>query len=131
MVFMRPNGFPDRVMHIYGHHNPELNVFQKGVNWLLVHLSEQTFFWRPRCYLVLTVLLIGACLHFPPWSGSRLPSLPRADLPMKAGCSYSPRTLLFRSSHYMIYTSVLALLLLLKMLPHRKEAALKPIAIPH
>ena len=63
-VFMHPNGFPDWVARIYGHHNPELNVFQKGVNWVLSHLSEHLFFWRPWCYLVLTVLLIGACLAF-------------------------------------------------------------------
>ena len=36
MVFMKPNGYPDWVARIYGHHSPELNVFQKGVNWVLV-----------------------------------------------------------------------------------------------
>ena len=131
MVFMKPNGFPDWVAHIYGHHNPELNVFQKGVNWVLAHLSEQTFFWRPWCYLVLTVLLIGACLAFPTLERIEIALIAASGLAHEGGLFLFAPDAVFRSSHYMIYTSVLALLLLLKTLPHRKEAALKPIAIPH
>ena len=131
MVFMRPNGFPDWVARIYGHHNPELNLFQKGVNWVLSHLSEHLFFWRPWCYLVLTVLLIGACLAFRTPERIAITLIAASGLAHEGGLFLFAPGADFRYSHYMIYTSGLALLLFLKTLRYKREATLKPIAIAH
>ena len=128
-VFMKPNGFPGWVKHIYGYRSPELNVFQKGVNWVLAHLSEQTFFWRPWCYLVLTVLLIGACLAFRTPERIEIALIAASGLAHEGGLFLFATSADFRYSHYMIYTSGLALLLFLKSLRYRGEATLKPIAI--
>ena len=131
MVFMKPNGYPDWVARIYGHHSPELNVFQKGVNWVLAHSSEQTFFWRPWCYLVLTVLLIGACLAFRTLERIEIALIAASGLAHEGGLFLFAPEHEFRFSHYMIYTSGLALLLFLKSLRYKREATLKPIAIAH
>jgi hypothetical protein len=130
-VFMKPNGYPDWVARIYGHHSPDLNLFQKGVNWLLVHLSEQTFFWRPWCYLVLTVLLIGASLAFHTPERIEIALIAASGLAHEGGLFLVAPSSDFRYSHYMIYTSGLALLLFLKTLAYRNEAALKPSALAH
>ena len=127
LVFMKPNGFPDWVAAIYGH-NPELNVFQKGVNSVLSHLSQQTFFWRPWCYLVLTILLIGACLAIRTLERIEIALIATSGLAHEGGLFLFAAVADFRYSHYMIYTSVLALLLFVKTL---REATLKPIAIAH
>jgi hypothetical protein len=131
MVVMKPNGYPDWVARIYGHHSPELNVFQKGVNWVLSHSSEQTFFWRPWCYLVLSVLLIGVCLAFRTLERIEIALIAASGLAHECGLFLFAPEHEFRFSHYMIYTSGLALLLFLKTLAYRSEAALKPIAIAH
>jgi len=131
MVFMHPNGYPGWVKHIYGYHSPELNVFQKGVNWVLAHLSEQTFFWQPWCYLVLTVLLIGACLAFRTLERIEIALIAASGLAHEGGLFLFAPGAEFRYSHYMIYTSGLALLLFLKTLRYKREATLKPIAIGH
>jgi hypothetical protein len=131
LVFMKPNGFPDWVAAIYGHQSPELNHLQKGVNWVLSHLSEQTFFWRPWCYLVLTVLLIGACLAFRALERIEISLIAASGLAHEAGFFLLASSAEFRYSHYMIYTSGLALLLFLKTLRNKREATLKSIASAH
>ena len=86
------------------------------MNWVLSHLSEQLFFWRPWCYLVLTVLLIGACLAFRTLERIEIALIAASGLAHEGGLFLFAAVAEFRYSHYMIYTSVLALLLFLKTL---------------
>jgi len=101
------------------------------VNWLLVRLSQHLFFWRPWCYLALTVLLIGACLAFRTPERIEIALIAASGLAHEGGLFLLAPAGEFRYSHYMIYTSGLALLLFLKTLRNKREVTLKPIAIAH
>jgi len=114
-VFMNPNGGQERVARFYGK-NPPLNHFQSALEWRFEALSKHLFY-RPWIYLLLTIAIITLCLFF--WNEDR------ADVFLIALSGLTHEGTLFflapaapyRYSHYMIYTSILATLLLIRFSP--------------
>lgn len=111
-VFMEPNGFSGWHEAEIGR-NPELNKFQTSVKWVLVYMSN-TWFFRPWIYLLLDAAIIVLCLV--------RYNAQRAQIGLIAASGLTHETGLFllapspdsRYSHYMIYASLVALLLIMR-----------------
>ncbi len=96
---------------IYGVSTPKLNGLQTKVKWLLVHLKP---IFRPWVYLVLTISIISACLLSITEERLHIALIAASGLAHEGGLFLVAASAEYRFSHYMIYTSVLALLLLIR-----------------
>jgi hypothetical protein len=97
--------------HIYGYPTPQLTRLQIDVRWLLLHLKP---IFRPWAYLALTLLIIGACLLSLTRERLNILLIAASGLAYEGGLFLLVASAEYRYSHYMIYTSVLALLLLMR-----------------
>jgi hypothetical protein len=110
-VMMEPNSSPEWLANAYGH-SPERTKLQNYIRWRLTNLSRHLFF-RPWIYLGITMLVMLACF-LPSFTMERI----QIGLIAASGFAHEAGLFLlapgadFRYSHYMIYTSLLALQLL-------------------
>lgn len=89
----------------------ELNRFQTKVKWLLVHLTP---IYTPSIYLALTTCIIGACLLSLTEERLQTALIAASGLAHEGGLFLLAPSAEYRFSLYMVYTSMLALLLLLR-----------------
>ena len=110
-VMMEPNDSPEWLANAYGH-SPERTKLQNYIRWGLTNLSRHLFF-RPWIYLGITISVMLACF-LPSFTMERI----QIGLIAASGFAHEAGLFLlapggdFRYSHYMIYTSLLASLLL-------------------
>ena len=102
--------YPDWLATAYGRADPDLNSFQSYVSWRLTNLSRH-FIFRPWLYLILSTLVIVACLAFRGPMQTQCALIATSGLAYEASLFFFAPAADFRYSHYMIYTSLLAFLL--------------------
>ena len=110
-VMMEPNNSPEWLANAYGH-SPERTKLQNYIRWRLTNLSRHLFF-RPWIYLGITMLVMLACF-LPSFTMERIQIglIAASGFAHEAGLFLLAPSADFRYSHYMIYTSLLASLLL-------------------
>jgi hypothetical protein len=116
-VFMEnqlPADWPtDWAPKIYGHPMPTPNWFQTKVKSLLVRFSAHLWpIYTPLSYVVLTIATIGACLLSYTEERLQIALIAASGLTLEMGLFLLAPASDYRYSHYMVYTSVIALLLL-------------------
>jgi len=130
-VFMEPNGYADWIEKAYGSHNPEQNAFQLKVKWLMAHLSWHSLF-RPWIYLVIDMVLVAVCFFHYSYARIQVGLIALSGVAHEAGLFFLAPACDFRYSHYMIYTSLLSLMLFLRLYVtndrHASQAEVLPIA---
>ena len=100
---------------IYGHPAPKLNWFQTKVKSLLVRFSAHVWpIYMPLIFLVLTIATIGACLLSYTQERLQIALIAASGLTLEIGLFLLAPSSDYRYSHYMIYTSLIALLLLMQ-----------------
>jgi hypothetical protein len=100
---------------IYGPPMPTLNWFQTKVKSLLLRFSAYLWpIYMPLSYLVLTIATIGACLLSYTEERLQIALIATSGLSLEMGLFLLAPASDYRYSHYMVYTSVLALLLLMR-----------------
>jgi len=100
---------------ILGHPAPDLNRFQTRVKWFLDRLTVHLMLlYKPWVYLALTITIIGACLLSLAEERLQIALIAASGLAHEAGLFLLAPASDYRYSHYMIYTSIVALLLLLR-----------------
>jgi hypothetical protein len=111
-VFMNPNGGQERVTRYYGK-NPPLNRFQIALKGRFEALSKHLIY-RPWVYLLLTIAIIAFGLFF--WNQARAEVffVALSGLAYEGVLFFVGPSADYRYSHYMIYSSVLATLLLIR-----------------
>jgi hypothetical protein len=110
---------------IYGQPAPKLNWLQTRVKSLVARVSVHVWpLYMPLSYLILTIATIGAC--FLSYSEERLQIalIAASGLTQEMGVFLLAFGSAYRDSHYMIYTSVIALLLLMRTYLMGSKAAL-------
>lgn len=119
-VYMEDHNWPaawpaDWAPKIYGHPMPTLNWFQTKVKSLLVRFSAHVWpIYMPLSYLVLTITTIGACLFSYAEERLQIALIAASGLTLEMGLFLLAPASDYRYSHYMVYTSVIALLLLMR-----------------
>jgi hypothetical protein len=104
----------DWAKKIYGYPTPQLTRLQLDVKWLLIQLKP---IFRPWVYLAITLFIIGACLLSLTEQRLYILLITASGLAHEGGLFFLAPSAEYRYSHYMIYTSVLALLLLARTYP--------------
>jgi len=100
---------------ILGHPAPDLKRFQTRVKWFLDRLTVHLMLlYKPWVYLALTITIIGACLLSLAEERLQIALIAASGLAHEAGLFLLAPASDYRYSHYMIYTSIVALLLLLR-----------------
>jgi hypothetical protein len=130
-VFMDPNEFPDWVARAYGSHNPDLNGFQRSIKSFLSRASLHIFF-RPWVYFLLSLVTMIVCLVFFTFERFQIGLIAASAFVHEIGLFLCAPTDEFRYSHYMVYASVLAVLLLLSnVFPNRQNSETNSRPLQH
>jgi hypothetical protein len=94
---------------------PTLNWFQTKVKSLLVRFSSHVWpIYMPLSYVALTIATIGACLLSYTEERLQIVLIAASGLTLEMGLFLLAPASDYRYSHYMVYTSVIALLLLMR-----------------
>ena len=110
---------------IYGHPAPKLNWLQTRVKSLITRVSVHVWpLYMPLSYLVLTIATIGACFLSYTEERLQIALIGASGLTQEMGLFLLAFGNDYRPSHYMIYTSVIALLLLMRTYLMESKAAL-------
>jgi hypothetical protein len=100
---------------IYGQPAPKLNWLQTRVKSLIARVSVHVWpLYMPLSYLVLTIVTISACFLSYTEERLQIALIAASGLSQEMGVFLLAFGNAYRHSHYMIYTSVIALLLLLQ-----------------
>jgi hypothetical protein len=95
----------------YGHPAPKLNWLQIELKRFLVHMTP---IYQPWVYLLVTCSIIGVCLLSRTEQHLQISFIAASGLAHELGLFLLAPSSDYRYSHYMIYTSVIGLLLLLR-----------------
>jgi len=114
--------YPDWLGAAYGRVDPEPNRLQISANWLLTHLSWH-FIFRPWLYLLITTCVLLGCLIFPTPERMQCAFIAASGFAYEASLFLFAPAADFRYSHYMIYISLLASLLLARTIRFHRRAA--------
>jgi hypothetical protein len=101
----------DWAKQIYGYPTPQLTRLQIDVKRLLIHMKP---IFRPWIYLALTLFIIVTCLLSLTEERLYILLISASGLAHEGGLFFVAASAEYRFSHYMIYTSILGLLLLLR-----------------
>ena len=100
---------------IYGHPAPKLNWLQTQVKSLIARVSVHVWpLYMPLSYLILTIATMGVCLLSYTEERLQIALIAASGLTQEMGVFLLAFGNAYRDSHYMIYTSVIALLLLMR-----------------
>jgi hypothetical protein len=127
-IYMDPNGFSGQLAEKYGR-NPELNKFQSQVKRVLANLSSRWIF-RPWIYLLLGVSVVCFSLAFCTDERAQIALVAASGLAHEGGLLLLAPSPDFRYSHYMIYVTLVALLLLLRTFAKHSQTLMRQLASP-
>jgi hypothetical protein len=121
-VMMEPNDSPEWLANAYGH-SPERTKLQNYIRWWLTNLVRHRFF-KPWIYLGITMVVMLVCF-LPSFTMERaqIGLIAASGFVNEAGLFLVAPSASFRYSHYMIYTSLLASLLLIQTLFSRATSS--------
>jgi hypothetical protein len=99
---------------IYDGSTPQLSYFQTKIKQMLVQFTP---IYRPWIYLVLTISVIAACVSSLTERRFQIALIAASGLSYEGGIFLLAPSSDYRYSQYMIYTSIVALLLLMQTCP--------------